>query len=230
MDVFEAIETRQSIRKFKTDDVSDSTILQLLDTARKAPSAENSQPWEFIIIKDSKIKNEIIETLKTGVKDEKLKNFVKDFLAPMVSKAVGFQVPAKALIKGAGYYPLLNAPVLIAVCMKDPTTLFNSFEKHYSKYRDILFIWFVLSIGAAVENILLSAVSKGLATCWTSGFMFGEEKIKKILEIPEDVRLLTIIALGYPAKTPFKIPKKPLEEIVYLDRYSKAHPAFQANR
>ncbi|MFB0562762.1 MAG: nitroreductase family protein [Candidatus Lokiarchaeia archaeon] len=230
MDVFEAIETRQSIRKFKTDDVSDRIILQLLDMARKAPSAENSQPWEFIIIRDSKIKNEIIETLKTGVKDEELKNFVKDFLAPMVSRAVGFQVPVQALIKGAGYYPLLNAPILIAVCMKDPRTLFKSFEEHYSKYKDILFVWFVLSLGAAVENILLSAVSKGLATCWTSGFMFGEEKIKKILEIPEDVRLLTIIALGYPAKTPYKIPKKPLEEIVYLDKYSKTHPAFQANR
>ncbi|MGQ9723214.1 MAG: nitroreductase family protein [Candidatus Jordarchaeum sp.] len=222
----EAIETRQSIRKFKSDDVSDEIIFQLLDMARKAPSAENAQPWEFIIIKDQKIKGEIIETLKAGIGDKELNKFVKDFLAPMVSEAVGFQVPVQALIKGAGYYPLLNAPVLIAVCMKDPTALFKSFKENYSKYRDIIFIWFVLSIGAAVENLILTAVPKGLATCWTSGFMFGEERVKKILEIPEGVRLLSIIALGYPEKNPFKTPRKPLEEIVYLDKYSKAHPAL----
>jgi nitroreductase len=229
VDIFEAIETRQSIRKFKTDIVSDSIIFQLLDMARKAPSAENYQPWEYIIIRDSNIKSEIIETLRTGVNDEEFEKFVNDLLAPMVSGAVGFEVPVKALIKGAGYYPLLNAPVLIAVCMKDPTTLFKSLEGRYSKYKDIIFIWFVLSIGAAVENIVLSAVSKGLGTCWTSGFMFAEEKIKKILEIPEDIRLVSVIALGYPAKVPSKTPRKPLEEIVYLDKYSKTHPAFHVS-
>ncbi|MGQ9722183.1 MAG: nitroreductase family protein [Candidatus Jordarchaeum sp.] len=226
MDVFEAIETRQSIRKFKSDDVSDKTILQFLDMARKAPSAENSQPWEFIIIRDSEIRNRIIETLETAVKDETLKKFVTEFLAPMVSKAVGFQVPAEALIKGAGYYPLHNAPVLIAVCMKDPRPVIKSFGEEYDKYKDLTFIWFVLSIGAAIENILLSAVSKGLATCWTSSAMFAEEKVKKILEIPEDVRLLSIIALGYPNRIPSKISKKPLKEIVYLDNYLKVHPSF----
>lgn len=226
MDVFEAIETRQSIRKFKIDDISEEIILQLLDTARKAPSAENSQPWEFIIIRDSKMKNKIIETLKIIVKDEKLIKFVTDFLAPMVSKAVGFQVPAKALMKGAGYYPLRNAPVLIAVCMKDPRPQIKFLGEEYDNYKDLTFIWFILSIGAAIENIILSAISKGLATCWTSGVMFAEEKVKKILEIPEGIRLVSIIALGYPDQTPPKIPKKPLEEIVYLDRYSRVHPSF----
>jgi len=226
VDVIKAIDTRRSVRKFKTDDVSDRTILQLLDMARKAPSAENSQPWEFIIIKDPKTKEKIVETLKTSVKDKKLEKFVTEFMAPIVSKAVGFQVPAKALIKGAGYYPLRNAPVLIAVCMRDPRPLIQSLGEQYEKYGDLTFIWYVLSIGAAIENLLLSAVSKGLAACWTSGFMFVEEKIKEILKIPKDIRLISIVALGYPASTPSRVPRKPLEDIVYLDRYSRVHPCF----
>ncbi|MEM2135986.1 MAG: nitroreductase family protein [Candidatus Freyarchaeota archaeon] len=224
MDLFEAIESRQSIRKFKGEDVSDQDIFQLLDMARRAPSAENAQPWEFIVIRDPNIKSQIIETLKAGVEDEEFKGFVQDFLVPMVSRAVGFQVNVQALIKGAGYYPLVSAPVLIAVCMKDPKALFKPFGGKYDRYREIISVWFILSVGAAVENFLLSAVSKGLAACWTAGFMFAEEKIKKILEIPEDVRLISIIALGYPARTPPKMPRKKLEEMVYLDKYLRAYP------
>ncbi|MBS7267912.1 MAG: nitroreductase family protein, partial [Candidatus Freyarchaeota archaeon] len=105
-----------------------------------------------------------------------------------------------------------------------------SSHNHYhrrmiQKLFELLYIWFILSVGAAVENFLLSAVSKGLAACWTAGFMFAEEKIKKILEIPEDVRLVSIIALGYPARTPPRTPRKKLEEMVYLDKYSRIYPA-----
>ncbi len=229
MDLFEAIEARQSIRKFKEDSVSDKDIFELLDMARKAPSAENAQPWEFIVIRDPSVKSQIIEALKAGIEDEELSGFVQDFLVPMVSGAVGFQVNVQALIKGAGYYPLVSAPVWVAVCMRDPKALFEPFGGKYDRYREIISIWFILSVGAAVENLLLSAVSKGLAACWTAGFMFAEEKIKKILEIPEGIRLVSIIALGYPARTPPKTPRKELEEMVYLDRYSRVYPAPQSS-
>jgi len=52
MDVFEAIRKRRSIRKYLDKDVPDELIKKILDAARWAPSAKNSQPWEFIIVKD----------------------------------------------------------------------------------------------------------------------------------------------------------------------------------
>ncbi len=59
MDVFEAIRKRRSIRAFTREDVSKEDIEKLIDAARYAPSAGNIQPWEFIIVRDSKIKRKL---------------------------------------------------------------------------------------------------------------------------------------------------------------------------
>ncbi len=55
------IEDRRSIRKYKNIDVDHKTILELLDSARLAPSGNNSQPWQFIIVRESNLRNEIAE-------------------------------------------------------------------------------------------------------------------------------------------------------------------------
>jgi len=59
LDVFEAIKKRRSIRAFTPEDVSKEEIEKLLDAARYAPSAGNIQPWEFIVIRDFKIKRKL---------------------------------------------------------------------------------------------------------------------------------------------------------------------------
>ena len=57
--MLDIILTRRSIRKYKNTPVSESDIKKLLEAAMAAPSAGNSQPWEFIIINDRKILDEI---------------------------------------------------------------------------------------------------------------------------------------------------------------------------
>lgn len=52
MDVYEAFRTRQSIRRYRRDPVSDSVLNRVLNAVRLAPSAGNKQPWRFIIVKD----------------------------------------------------------------------------------------------------------------------------------------------------------------------------------
>lgn len=59
MDVFKAIKNRRSVRTFTDEPVSDAELEKLIDAARWAPSAGNTQPWEFIIIRDPKTKSDI---------------------------------------------------------------------------------------------------------------------------------------------------------------------------
>lgn len=56
MDVFEAIKNRRSIRAFTNEQVSDAKVKKLIDAARRAPSAGNLQPWEFVIIRGQEVK------------------------------------------------------------------------------------------------------------------------------------------------------------------------------
>jgi nitroreductase len=59
LDVFEAIETRRSIRTFTNEKVSDEEVQKLIDAARRAPSAGNIQPWEFVIVRNSNKKHKL---------------------------------------------------------------------------------------------------------------------------------------------------------------------------
>ena len=61
MDVFKAIKTRRSIRAFTDKRVTDREVKKLIEAARWAPSAGNIQPWEFIIVKDPKVKHGLCE-------------------------------------------------------------------------------------------------------------------------------------------------------------------------
>lgn len=66
MDVFEAIKNRRSIRDFKETDVEEKKIWKVLDATRWAPSSHNSQPWDFIVITEEEIKEQIAELAKYG--------------------------------------------------------------------------------------------------------------------------------------------------------------------
>jgi nitroreductase len=61
MDVFKAIETRRSIRKYQTRNVEDEKIDKIIESARIAPSAANRQEWKFLVVKDQKIRDKLVE-------------------------------------------------------------------------------------------------------------------------------------------------------------------------
>jgi nitroreductase len=66
MDVLETIRTRRSIRKYKKELVPEEMLKQVLEAGRWAPSANNSQPWNFIVLRDEKLRKKIAEVTKYG--------------------------------------------------------------------------------------------------------------------------------------------------------------------
>ncbi len=59
LNVWEAINSRRSIRKFTPEPVPDEKVRQILEAARHAPSAGNSQPWKFMVVRDQNLKREL---------------------------------------------------------------------------------------------------------------------------------------------------------------------------
>ncbi len=79
-----------------------------------------------------------------------------------------------------------------------------------------------IDVAIAVDHMTLAAVEEDLGTCWIGAFY--EDKVKEILGVPEDVRVVALLPLGYPAETaknakdmPMHKPRKPLDEIVVYD-------------
>ena len=77
--------------------------------------------------------------------------------------------------------------------------------------------WMTVDVAIALQNMVIAAEALGLASCWIGAF--DEAKVKEILKIPENLRVVAMITIGYPAEKPETPPKKKLEEIVHYDRF-----------
>jgi len=174
MDVFRAIKKRRSIRKFKQKDVSKKIIEKIIESALYAPSSKNCQPWHFIVLKGKK-KDKIAEITE--------KNFEQPSWYPPEKSSV---LVSCKIIK--------QAPILILVLNKGPR---SGSEKKATKNTELIsaIIAETLSIGACIENMLLTATSYGLGSLWIGDLRNAKDVIQKYLKIKYD--LIAGVAIGY---------------------------------
>jgi nitroreductase len=100
-----------------------------------------------------------------------------------------------------------EAPVVIVGCA-DPTASGTKFNQQY----------YMLDMGIAMEHLMLAATELGLGTCWIGG-QFDEPTVKRVLNIPEGLRVVALTPLGYPDEKPEAKPRKSLSEIVSVDSF-----------
>ena len=77
---------------------------------------------------------------------------------------------------------------------------------------------------AAIQNMLLMAKALGLGTCWVIGPVTDvrdEMKVKELLNIPEEYKIVSVVALGYPDEDPKPRPRKELEEVTFYERFGQ---------
>jgi nitroreductase len=161
MDAFDAIKKRRSVRNFTGEPVPREHLEMIVDAGRLAPSGNNRQPWEFIIITD----REMISNLKVAAQwmDE--------------------------------------AGAIIAVVL-DPRSR-----------------WWIEDGAAAVENMLIAATALGYGSCWLEGYTLQREYgFKALLNVPEDMRLFTLVPIGVSVEWPTK-EKRNLAEVIHWEIY-----------
>jgi nitroreductase len=78
--------------------------------------------------------------------------------------------------------------------------------------------WHQVDLAIALEHIVLEAVELGLGSCWIGAF--NEEKVKRILKIPQDKKVVALLTVGIPAESPAARPRKAQEEIVAFNEYT----------
>ena len=74
-----------------------------------------------------------------------------------------------------------------------------------------------IDIAIALEHIALQATELGLGTCWIGSF--ETEKVRTILSIPDDIQIIELMTVGYPADTPGQSKREPVEKIVCYDKW-----------
>ncbi len=100
-----------------------------------------------------------------------------------------------------------EAPVIIVGCATAPSYLMGSGEYSYP-----------IDLAIALDHMSLEAAALGLGTCWIGAFY--QDRVKEILGIPEGVKVVALMTLGYPKNLGPKSGRRPWSEIVDYDRYS----------
>lgn len=117
----------------------------------------------------------------------------------------------KQLVKVAGDQQFIaEAPVVIVVCANE----IRSSERYGSRGKTL---YCLQDTAAAIQNILLTAFSIGLGTCWVGAF--SEEEAKHALHIPLGVRPIAIIPVGYPAEKASARNRRPLTAVTHHETY-----------
>lgn len=74
-----------------------------------------------------------------------------------------------------------------------------------------------IDVSIALSFVMLKAYEEGLGTCWLGNF--NQEKVKAVLNIPDDVAVVAVTPLGYPAESPAPRPRRAFDEVVSFDKY-----------
>ncbi|HDD40533.1 MAG TPA: nitroreductase [Nitrososphaeria archaeon] len=77
--------------------------------------------------------------------------------------------------------------------------------------------WAVVDVAIALQNMVIAAEALGLGSCWIGAF--EEEEVKRALGVPDHLKVVAMITIGYPAERPEPPPKKKLEEIVHFEKF-----------
>ena len=202
MDVVEAIDKRKSIRAFRSDPVPKEILKEIMGLALRAPSYDNTQPWEFAIATGKKLE-EIRQAFAEKASAEEPN--------PDIPLVPGFPQPydTRRRVLGRKIFELkgirrddrekrlwwslqglrsFEAPCLIYVYID------RSFYLEGGKLN----IWPVFDCGLVVENIMLLATGYELGSVAQIQAVLYPDVLRKVLSIPDSKLMVVGIAVGYP--------------------------------
>jgi 5,6-dimethylbenzimidazole synthase len=203
---------RRSMRRFKTDPIPDGYVEKILEAARWAQSGSNGQPWEFIVVKDREIKKKIVDVYVQNTKEI----YVIETTRVKELRHQGF------VKEPTGMPGFANAPVLIVVCADPRTYMATVSIARILDGEGGPKATYHKNVGNTTQIIHLAAAACGLRAQWASVDKLLEQKLKRILDVPDQIEIHTLVPIGYPdyeAPTPYR---RELSEIVHYEKYDRS--------
>ena len=199
-DFFAVVHRQRACRAFTAGPIDDDTVALVLEAATAAPSAENRQPWVFVVVRDP-VKRAAIGDLMRRVWEGGARAFSEDRLAS------GLLVDVDRGARGG----VAAAPVLIVVGAD--TTL-----AHPATVGASLF--------PAVQNLLLAATALGLGSVLTtlavSSMSGGSDELASLVGLPPTVTPVAVVPLGWPERRLRPARRRPLSEVTHRETYGKS--------
>lgn len=182
----ELLEKRRSVRKFQEKKVPVDLIDKIIGDSIKAPNAGNNQPWKFIVITDKKLIRQMSDDSKSSILAEIKQNPDSPFKI--------YKTP----LENQNFNVFYNAPCLICIVAgKEASTM-------------------TADCALAAGYLMLSAVFRGLGTCWIElGKQVRDPNLLKMIKLPDGHQIYAPVIVGYPENIPV-MPERKEPEIIHI--------------
>lgn len=187
---------RRSIRKYTDKHVAREDIEYFISCAANAPSGCNSQCWHFVAVENK----ELIEKIAAEIA-----NYAREFYGTGYSQATeAFLVSREKAVSFFRNAPLVMFVFLDKLEYYDERVTQAFVEKGYSHREalDLLAYPDILSVGAAIQNMLLAITERGYGACWMNDPAIAGEQVKNLITARQDLRLISVIPIGEPKYVP----------------------------
>ena len=206
---FDLVNSVRAMRRLKPDPVPDALLEKVLEAGVQAPSSMNSQPWAFVVLRDSAAKQWFADHYKaaidfalagTDINSESNSSFAKQL------RAVEYQKDH-----------IHEFPVLLLVCGKRDWPFKVPGNERQGKAPP--------SYGAVypcVQNILLACRAVGLGAALTTMHQLFEDELQERFEIPDDYGVVVTMPIGFPMGKFGSVSRTPAKELTYFDRWGQS--------
>jgi nitroreductase len=207
MPLGEAMQTQRAIRRLKTDPVGDDVVLRLIDLALRAPTSSNSQSWEFIVVRDPKVKKALA----------RLNRALWQLYARIGKWTTRHDAKRRRLLDAVQWQAdhFEETPVIVVACLKGA----------YIPFFHISAASYFGSIFPAVQNLLLAARALNLGAALTTIPLWNLLAMRRILGLPWNITPCVVIPLGWPMGRYGPTTRRPVHEVVSFDRFGSRHAA-----
>ena len=195
-DLFAVVHRQRACRTFSEEPIPDDVIARVLDAATFAPSAENRQPWEFVVVRDAAARSHLgdltARAWESGGREFSRQRLDDKLMADVDAGATG---------------GVAAAPVMIVVCADTERGLVQTVPS---------------SIFPATQNLLLAATALGLGSALTTITTAFAAELRALLGLPEHLVPVAVVPLGLPAR-PLGPPRRdPFAAHTHRERYGTA--------
>lgn len=200
---FEILNTTRAIKRLKPDPIPQELIRKVLDAGTRAPSGVNTQPWEFLVVRDPDTKRWI---------QARYLYFAKERFGAVPESDTPHARMLRTLMHLAEH--LHEAPVLLFVCGHRDWPASVPLDQREGRAPPPYG-----SIYPCVQNILLACRAVGLGASLTTIHHMFEDELARKLDVPLGVSLVALLPIGFPQGRFGPVTRRPARERTHFDRW-----------
>ncbi|MER3396163.1 MAG: nitroreductase [Acidimicrobiia bacterium] len=176
----DAIASRRSIRRFTKEPVDAGELVSILQVAFFAPAPHHTIPWRFAVVVDEAAKRRLAESMAARWREDMRRD--------------GIDPKRSSVLSDKSIQKLTNAPALILACL-----VTQGLDTYPDRRRqDAELGMALLSLGAAIQNIMLAAAEAGYGSCWIAAPIFAPEEARESLQLPSEWIPQALLIIGRP--------------------------------